>query len=146
MEPCFRERLQSLCISRYDKYRSVELGKPVVAVRWEGANLHCSIDHVSKGVIKAASLELRNLLLQRCEASTLTVRPPTPGISSLPPDALARSLGRGHDASALSDRWRFDEFVSKLEQNLTVPSSLTTTSRKPRLDPCLATRLTRPSF
>ena len=121
MEPCFRQRLAALCVSRFDKYRDAALGPPAVDVSWQGADVACTIDGMSKGKVKAANLELRNLLLQRCERATLAVPPPTPGVASLPLEALARAVGRTRD-SALDERWRFEEFVSKLEQNRTVRS------------------------
>ena len=113
MEPCFADRLRQVCIEKFAKYNAPPLER--VEVRWvEGGGLRCTIGGESKGIVKAANLQLRNLVLQRCESDRLVVPPPTPGVSSLPVDALQRSVG------GAAGSWRFNDFISKLERNETV--------------------------
>ena len=118
-EQCLLERLQHLCIQKYAKYETLALSQVDVQLGDKegeaGQHLSCTISGALKGTVKSSkNLQLQNLLLQRCESASLPVPPPSPGVSSLPRDALQRSVG-GATGSA-----RLAGFLSKLERNETV--------------------------
>ena len=96
-EQCLLERLQHLCIQKYAKYETLALSQVDVQLGDKegeaGQHLSCTISGALKGTVKSSkNLQLQNLLLQRCESASLPVPPPSPGVSSLPRDALQRSV------------------------------------------------------
>ena len=103
--PCLWAKLDQLCRARFHIKADVE-----THAKWSQGALLCMVQGVQRGRFKRSNVELEVTLMRGCIPDVLVEPPPPIGTSSLPIEALERSLGtRQSPARCLASRNTIDE-------------------------------------